>query len=189
MLAKSVLTTNSAIASASSRSLPAPPAVSSGSVLLTSLIPPAQPSVIPPTTGPERTKQRPKVSVVHLSASRERWEQAMARQLADVPQQSAPRWRSLVIMLVVMAGGVVVAQSVLIGEVAIALYGAYALVRRVPSVTTFKLVLVALVATVAAMLVHHTVSAANVFATYTFLLLVVGVLSLLRELPTESDPA
>lgn len=80
---------------------------------------------------------------------------------------------------IVVAGTVV--QTLVAGELLIAAYAVYALVRRVPSRTTFLLALLSL-ATIMALraLGKDTLLAAN-FAVYSLLLAFVGVITLARE--------
>jgi hypothetical protein len=81
--------------------------------------------------------------------------------------------------LIVIAGimmGVMV-QSAAAGQLLIVGYGALALLLRVESRTTFILALLALITTVTASLSHPDSLMGKNFATYTFLLLVIGVIS------------
>ncbi len=75
-------------------------------------------------------------------------------------------------------------RSMVIGEAFIALYGAIALIRGIASRTTFALVLMSLGVVLVASL-KADLALASTFATYAFLLLVVGTVSLGREVWSE----
>jgi hypothetical protein len=83
-----------------------------------------------------------------------------------------------------MLGGIL-AQSAAFGQLAIVIYGVLALVRGIPSRTTFMLALLTMLGTIVLLVFKGDVVLAQNFATYTFLLLVVGVLTLSRELKKE----
>lgn len=89
------------------------------------------------------------------------------------------------IVLGSMAVGLLV-QSLVLGEIAIALYAIFALLRRVESRTTFMLALFSLLSIVLLLIVRPNGQLANNFAVYTFLLLVVGTVTLGRELRSVS---
>jgi hypothetical protein len=89
----------------------------------------------------------------------------------------------LIIAGAMLAG--IFAQSVVFGELLVVAYGTAAIVWRIASRTTFTLALLAMVATTLLLVVRGNVALAQNFATYTFLLLVVGVISLIRELKKE----
>jgi hypothetical protein len=72
-------------------------------------------------------------------------------------------------------------QSLLFGLIATALYGAFAFTFRVPSRATFMLAFMALVTVVVLLVAKPDAMLANNFATYTFLLLVIGVIALAIE--------
>jgi hypothetical protein len=90
---------------------------------------------------------------------------------------------TLIITGAVVAG--IFAQSVVFGEIMIGVYGVAALIWRISSRTTFTLALLSFIATAVMLVVRGNVSTAQNFATYTFLLLVVGVITLIRELKKE----
>lgn len=94
------------------------------------------------------------------------------------------RWQLILIISGALLAGLF-AQSVAFGEIAIAGYGLAALIWRVPSRTTFTLAALALVATTVLLVGRGDVGLAQTFATYTFLLLVVGVITLTRELKRQ----
>ena len=73
------------------------------------------------------------------------------------------------------------AQTLAVGEVMIAAYAVYVLVRRVPSRTTFMLALVSLAAVAVMQIVGKDAMLASNFAVYAFLLAFVGVATLARE--------
>jgi hypothetical protein len=89
----------------------------------------------------------------------------------------------LIITGAMLAG--IFAQSAVFGEVLVVAYGIAALVWRIASRTTFTLALLAMVATTLLLVVRGNVALAQNFATYTFLLLVVGVITLTGELKKE----
>ncbi len=77
------------------------------------------------------------------------------------------------------------AQSYAFGEIAVVIYGIVAVACAIPSRTTFILGALSTVATTLALILQGNVSLSQNFATDTFLLLVVGVISLGRELKKE----
>jgi hypothetical protein len=74
-------------------------------------------------------------------------------------------------------------QSLSFGLVAIGLYGIAALVFKLYSRTTFTLALISLIAVPIILVARQNTEVASNFATYTFLLIVIGIISLLRESP------
>jgi ABC-type branched-subunit amino acid transport system ATPase component len=72
-------------------------------------------------------------------------------------------------------------QSVVFGLIAIAVYGICTLIFRIHSRITFALAFISLITVVALLLVKQNVALASNFATYTFLLLVLGVIALSIE--------
>ena len=87
-------------------------------------------------------------------------------------------------LLTIIAAGLLV-QSAIVGEVALVAYAIFAIVRRVPSRTTFLLALLSLVAIVVLLVIKPSNALAANFAVYTFLLLVAGVITLGRETRTR----
>lgn len=92
-------------------------------------------------------------------------------------------WSRLQLPAVILAGMLAgfFVQSLLFGITAIVLYGALALAFRVPSRATFMLAFMALVTVVVLLLFRPGTALAGNFATYTFLLLVTGVIALAIE--------
>jgi hypothetical protein len=89
----------------------------------------------------------------------------------------------LIIIGAILAG--MFAQSAIFGELMVVAYGIVALIWRIASRTTFTLALLSMVATTLLLVVRGNVALAQNFATYTFLLLVVGVITLTGELKKE----
>lgn len=77
------------------------------------------------------------------------------------------------------------AQSAVFGQLEIVAYGFAAFIWRIPSRTTFTIALVSMVVTILLLVGQGDEVLTQNFATYTFLLLVVGVMSLGRELKKE----
>ncbi len=109
------------------------------------------------------------------------------RRPATAATQPKPRRRiaerlqlPLIIFGAMVAG--IFAQSVLFGELLVVAYGIAAFVWHIPSRTTFTLAVLAMVATTLLLVVRGNIALAQNFATYTFLLLVVGVIALIGEL-------
>jgi hypothetical protein len=88
------------------------------------------------------------------------------------------------IITLAMMGGML-AQSVVLGQIALVVYGLIAFIWRIHSRVTFTLALVALAATIVLLVGRGNVSLSQNFATYTFLLLATGVITLGRELKKE----
>lgn len=96
-----------------------------------------------------------------------------------------PDWIQLPLII---AGGMLAGlsiQSPALGQAALVVYGVVAFFLRISSRTTFVLALLAMVATIILLVFKGDVFMAQNFATYTFLLLVVGVITLNRELKKE----
>lgn len=89
----------------------------------------------------------------------------------------------LIVMGAMLAG--ILAQSEAIGQLFVVVYGIAALIWKIPSRTTFFIALLSLITTTLLLVVRGNVSLAQSFATYTFLLLVAGVITLCRELKKE----
>lgn len=94
-----------------------------------------------------------------------------------------PLWQRLQLVWLVLAAlvGSFIAQTLVIGVALLAVYAVVALVLRIPSRTTFTLAFMLLVAISILLLVKPNPQLANNFATYTFVLLIIGVVSLGRE--------
>lgn len=85
----------------------------------------------------------------------------------------------LCLVLCLCAGFLV--QSLALGMTGIGLYAVVAWVRRLPSRYSFVLAFLSLVTVVILLVVRQNVELASNFATYTFLLLVVGIVSATAE--------
>lgn len=84
------------------------------------------------------------------------------------------------LVVVVLLAGIVI-QTLLVGELLIAVYAVYALVRRVASRTTFLLALLSLATILVLRAVGKDTLLASNFAVYSLLLAFVGVITLARE--------
>jgi hypothetical protein len=73
-------------------------------------------------------------------------------------------------------------QSLQVGEIVIVLYGIFALLRRIKSRITFTLALFSLLSIIILLVIRPNNQLAANFAVYTFLLLVVGTVTLGREI-------
>jgi len=96
-----------------------------------------------------------------------------------------PQWLQVVLAVPIIMFASFFIQSAVFGQLVIVGYGIAAYIWRVPSRTTFSLALCALLATTILLVVRGELVLAQSFATYTFLLLVVGVVTLSRELKQE----
>ncbi|HSW99001.1 MAG TPA: hypothetical protein VLF71_04130 [Candidatus Saccharimonadales bacterium] len=102
------------------------------------------------------------------------------------PQQPRHRrrwWQSLLFpcaILVCLSASFVV-QSLPLGMAAIAVYGIVAWARHIPSRVSFIMAFLALLTVVILLVVRQNVDLASNFATYAFLLLVVGIASTMLE--------
>lgn len=92
------------------------------------------------------------------------------------------------LVLAIVAGGFLIQQSAVVGEIAIAVYAIVALKQRIASRLTFILALLAFVGVLLLLIFQANQTLAANFALYSFLLLAVGVLSLVRELMNTKDP-
>lgn len=111
---------------------------------------------------------------------------APRRRTFTAPPQRLPRHRlghallySLGMVLCLSAS--FFAQSLPLGMAAIAVYAAVAWLRRLPGRYSFILAFSSLITVVVLLLVRQNVELAGNFATYTFLLLVVGIVSSMLE--------
>lgn len=137
-----------------------------GVVISRSRYPPARtstPRAVPPRPQPHKLKQQ-------LTKTRKR----------ALPQAI----RLLAVSLAAMAIGFG-SQVYVVGELALVCYGLAAFIWRIPSRTTFSLAFIAMATMTILLVVRGNVVYAQAFASYTFLLLVVGVLTLSRELKKE----
>ncbi len=122
-----------------------------------------------------------------------------ARGVAQAPAVAAPRpfsrpravaaakphtfWRKLQLPLLLMAGAVggFFADNLFLGLTLLGGYAVFALVSRVPSRATFLLALILLSAISLMLLVHPNQQLIRNFASYTFVVLLSGVITLARE--------
>jgi hypothetical protein len=95
---------------------------------------------------------------------------------------------SLQLPLIILASVIVgyLIQSLLFGEIAIAIYAVGALAFKVASKTTYILAMLSLLAIVALEISNPGGTLAQNFAVYTFLLLIIGTVSLGREVRVEN---
>jgi len=100
-------------------------------------------------------------------------------------KRGMPAWLEVPLMGFGAIAAGLLAQSALIGQLMIVAYGVAAFFLRVRSRTTFTLALMSMIATIILLTFRGNVSLSQNFATYTFLLLVVGVITLGRELKQE----
>jgi hypothetical protein len=100
-------------------------------------------------------------------------------------RRQLPLWlQMLLISLGAMTVGSLIGSSAF-GQVAVLVYGLLAFTCRIASRTTFLVAMLSLAATTWLLVMQGNVAMAQNFATYTFLFLVVGVLTLSRELRKE----
>lgn len=116
-------------------------------------------------------------------------QQPQARPTASepIPEPAHSKWQSLQTAAII-GGGMIAGfgvQTLTFGLVAIAIYAVIALIFRIYSRTTFTLAFISLVAVPVILVARHNPEVAGNFATYTFLLIVIGIISLLRESPTS----
>ncbi len=102
-----------------------------------------------------------------------------------IPKKRMPEWLQtiLVITMAIIFG--MFAGSEVFGQLTIVAYGLVAFIWGIASRVTFTLALVSMVAMIVLMVGRGNVPLAQNFATYTFLLLVAGVITLGRELKKE----
>lgn len=107
----------------------------------------------------------------------------------DAPQEFQPRtrwWQRLafpaVVLLCLCASFLV--QSLPLGMAAIGVYAAVAWIKKLPSRYSFIMAFLSLATVVVLLVVRQNVDLASNFSTYTFLLLVVGVISVMLESKT-----
>jgi len=109
----------------------------------------------------------------------------------EAPQQLQPRrrwWQRLafpaIILLCLCASFLV--QSLPLGMAAIAVYAVVAWFKKLPSRYSFVMAFLSLATVVVLLVVRQNVDLASNFSTYTFLLLVVGIVSVMLESKTYS---
>ncbi|HEU4913920.1 MAG TPA: hypothetical protein VFT16_00735 [Candidatus Saccharimonadales bacterium] len=92
-------------------------------------------------------------------------------------------WQKAQLPLIVFGGTIAgfFIQTIAFGMIVIAVYGVYALAAKTPSRTTFMLATFSVGTVTCLLLVKPNPELAANFSTYTFLLLVIGVIALLRE--------
>jgi len=73
-------------------------------------------------------------------------------------------------------------QSLVFGQLAILAYAAYALIRRVPSYTTLTLAGILIMGIIVLMVFNSFSPLISTFSVYAFLLITVGIISLVREI-------
>lgn len=94
------------------------------------------------------------------------------------------RLSRLLLLPAIIAGGAVagiVIQSAVVGQAVLALYAIVALIFRIESKLTFTIAFLMLCVMVGMLLFYTNSTLATNFAIYTFILLIIGVVSLLRE--------
>lgn len=92
-----------------------------------------------------------------------------------------PKKLELLLLLAAGTAGGFLAGNVVVGLALLAIYGAFAFVTRIPSRTTFTLALLLLAAISAMLLLKPNLPLIQNFATYAFVLLLIGVITLGRE--------
>jgi hypothetical protein len=99
------------------------------------------------------------------------------------PQPKRGLWQKMQLPLIVFAGTLAgfLIQTSAFGMMIIALYGVYAVITGVPSRTTFILAALSVGTVACLLLIKPDPELVTNFSTYTFLLLVIGVIALLRE--------
>ncbi|HSX35381.1 MAG TPA: hypothetical protein VLH84_00430 [Patescibacteria group bacterium] len=106
------------------------------------------------------------------------------------PRAQRTRWSRLQLPAIVLAGlvGGALVQDATIGALLAAAYGLVALIWRLPSRITFALAALSLVAVCAMLLLKPDGQLMGNFATYTFIFLIIGVVSLARESRLPRSP-
>jgi|GEM_PF-5904100 len=100
-----------------------------------------------------------------------------------VLQPRRRRWQPLIfpVLLLLCICGSFLVQSLPIGMAIIAIYGVVVWAKRLSSRLSFMLAFLSLATVVALLAIRQNVDLAGNFATYTFLLLVVGIVSSILE--------
>lgn len=106
---------------------------------------------------------------------------------AKTQSRFTPLVHRLQLPLIILGAFIIgpIIQSLVIGEIIITIYGAYAIFRHVPSRTTFLLAVIVLLGITSLYAIGNTNSLAINFAVYCFLLFIVGTVSLGLELRTS----
>jgi hypothetical protein len=109
--------------------------------------------------------------------------QPRERRIYAQPDKKQGFWQKIQLPLILFVGTLsgFLIQTMIFGMLAIAVYGVYAVIAKVPSRTTFMLAALSVGAVTILLLVKPDAELAGNFSTYTFLLLVIGVFTLLRE--------
>ncbi len=97
-------------------------------------------------------------------------------------------WKERLQLPLIVIGGMLAGfaiQNALLGQMLIAGYGIFAFIYRIPSRITFMGALAALLVMFAMLFFTGNLASSQTFAVYTFLLLVVGVITLNREVKRE----
>jgi hypothetical protein len=99
------------------------------------------------------------------------------------PAEKQGFWQKIQLPLILFGGTIsgFMIQTMALGMLVIGIYGIYAIVTKVPSRTTFMLAALCVGAVTILLLLKPNAELAANFSTYTFLLLVIGVFTLLRE--------
>lgn len=92
-------------------------------------------------------------------------------------------WQYLQLPLAILTGVTLgfFVQSVLLGQLAVILYGIAAIIWRLESRTSFTLALLSIAAAVIMLFTQNSIMMAHNFASYAFLLLLVGIICAARE--------
>lgn len=105
------------------------------------------------------------------------------------PGNEAPKsWKERLQLPIIVIGGMLsglAVQNALLGQLLIIGYGIAALIYKVPSRTTFIVALAAMLIMLGSLIFRGDVQTSQTFAVYSFLLLVVGVITLNREVKRE----
>lgn len=133
----------------------------------------------------QTSKTRPQPAV--RSAPRQPAVQAPPQRITfDAPQELQPRRRfrqrlafPAVILMCLCASFLV--QSLPLGMAAIAVYAAVAWIKKLPSRYSFVMAFLSLTTVIVLLVVRQNVDLASNFSTYTFLLLVAGIVSVMLE--------
>lgn len=91
--------------------------------------------------------------------------------------------------LLLIAGIGMGLQSLMFGQLCVVAYGVFALVRRVPSSTTLSLAGISLMSIIVMAILNSYNPLIPNFAVYSFLLLLIGVISLVREILAQTKEA
>lgn len=154
------------------------------------------------TDQPKRPKQAPLDGVVRRQRPSPITQQPVVNSknthatpaVASAPSRPAPSnepiykkrsaWRERLELPLLITSGIIggfLVQTAWFGVPVVLAYGLYALIFRVPSRTTFTLAALSLVAVSMLLLFKPDMQLASNFTTYTFLLLVIGVITLTIE--------